>query len=134
MMKTYKLTKQDKELIEIDKEVIRKNRIENKMISCGTGSALITNKNKLYKGVNIESKSSSPTSICGEMGAIAQMLADGGRKIKSIVAVWYDKKKLNMGPPCGAYRHIISQFGNPYVIISKTKKVKLNELYPFPVR
>ncbi|MCD6247394.1 MAG: cytidine deaminase [Candidatus Diapherotrites archaeon] len=135
-MRFYKLSKEDLELIKVAERAIRKNRIESKALSSSVGAALITNKGNVYKGVNIESHSSAPTSICAETGAIASMFASGERKIKTIVAVhmrvgWKRGKVLQ---PCGACRHIISQFGNPWVIISKTKKTKLSELYPFPVK
>ena len=135
-MKLYKLGKKDKALIEIAKEVIEKNRIESEALSSSVGAALLTNKGNIYVGVNIESHSSAPTSICAEMGAIANMFASGERKIKTIVAVhmragW---KRGRVLQPCGACRHIISQFGNPWVIISKTKKTRLSDLYPMPVK
>jgi len=130
MVKKVNLTKEDKNLINIAKEVSIKNYVNNKDISCDVASALITDKNNVYQGINIESKMSAPTSICGETGAIASMVANGERKIKAIVAVSADKEETVILPPCGSCRHIISQFGNPWVIISKTKKIKLNELYP----
>jgi len=133
-MQTYKLTKEDTNLIAIAKEVISKNHIENNLISCGVGSALITSKGKSYKGVNIHSKTSGPTSICAETAAIAQMVSDGERKIKAIVALWVDGKEWDVLPPCGACRHIISQFGDPWVIISKTEKTQLSDLYPLPAK
>ena len=133
-MKTYKLTNEDTNLIEIAKEVISKNHIENNSISCKVGSALITSKGRIYRGINIHSKTSGPTSICAETAAIAQMVSDGERKMKTIVAVWIDGRKWDVSQPCGACRHIISQFGNPWVIISKTKKTKLSDLYPLPVK
>ncbi|NIO21846.1 MAG: cytidine deaminase [Candidatus Aenigmarchaeota archaeon] len=131
-MKTHKLTKEDVNLIEVAKKVIKNNRIENDLLSCDVGSALITDKGRIYRGINIESKTSASTSICGETSAIAQMVSDGGRKIKTIAAVCFDGKKHVVLQPCGACRHIISQFGNPWVIITKNKKVKLLDLYPLP--
>lgn len=133
-MKKYKLTKQDKELIEVAKKVIKKNYTNNSKISISVGTALKTNSGKIYKGVNIENKTSGPTSICGETSAIAQMVSDGERKINTIVSLWYYKGKWDILPSCGACRHIISQFGNPFIIISKTQKTKLNELYPLAVK
>lgn len=134
-MKTYSLNKQDKELINMAQKTKLKGHVNNKNISCDVGAALITKSGKMYSGINIESKTSAPTSICGEMGAIAQMVADGEKEINTIVALWVPQKKqkgkhLEIMPPCGSCRHIISQFGNPYVIISTTKKTKLKDLYP----
>lgn len=137
-MKKYKLTKQDKELIEIGKKTAIKGfRDDN--LSCDLGGALITSLGKIFSGINMEVKSSAGASICGERSAIMQMISHGEREIKVIVAVWisrgYNKNK-NWGilPPCGICRHVISQFGNPYVIINKNKKVKLSDLYPLPVK
>jgi len=133
-MKTYRITEKDRELINVAKEVAIKSKIESKSISCDVGSALITNKWNIYKGINIENKSSAPTSICGETGAIASMITNGENKVKTIVALYYKNGKERIILPCGSCRHIISQFGNPYVIISKSKKVKLNDLYPLAVK
>lgn len=137
-MKTYNLTKEDKELIKIGKETAIKGfRDDN--LSCDLGGALITNKGKIYSGINMEVKSSAGASICGERSAIMQMVSQGERNIKTIVAVWIENRKecdkyWGILPPCGICRHVISQFGNPWVIISKTKKVKLSDLYPLPVK
>jgi cytidine deaminase len=133
-MKKYNLTKEDLNLIQSAREVSLKNRIEDKWLSCAIGATLITNSNQIYKGINIESKTSGPTSICGEMSAIAQMVSNNERKIKVIVSVYSEKKKFEVLQPCGSCRHIISQFGNPWVIISKSKKVRLLDIYPLPIK
>lgn len=138
-MKTYNLTKEDKELIKIGKERAIKG-FRNDNLSCDLGGALITDTGKIYSGINMEVKSSAGASICGERSAILQMVSDGERKIRTIVAVWIESKNYKGNkewgilPPCGICRHVISQFGNPYVIISKTKKVKFVDLYPLPVK
>ena len=54
-MRTYRLTKKDRNLIQIAKEVILENRIDNDLISCTVGSALMTDEGRIYKGVNIHS-------------------------------------------------------------------------------
>ena len=97
------------------------------------GTALITESGNIYKGVNIEVKSSFPTSMCAEMGAVNQMITNNNDQIKTVVTVWLTRKKKNnwdVIPPCGACRHLIKQFGNPFILVTKTKKVKLEELYP----
>src|SRR6056297_3518612 len=108
-MKGIPLNRQDKELIRIAKEVIKDNYYRGKLIENSVGSALISESGKIYKGINIESQTSAPTSICAEMGAISEMVTYGDRKIKTIVAV--HKKNKNSKPeiakPCGACRHII---------------------------
>jgi len=134
-MKTYKLNKKDKELIEIARQVISKNYRDDSAISSTVGSALITDSGKIYRGINIHSNSSGPTSICSETAAIAQMVSEGGKKVNTIASVSGVKgKKGYVLQSCGSCRHIISQFGNPFVIISKNKKTKLIDLYPLPVK
>jgi cytidine deaminase len=101
------------------------------------GCALLAGNGKVYVGSNIKNLSSSPTSICAETAAIASMFAEGERKIKFIAAVHLpDRKsdKWEVLQPCGACRHIIGEFGNPWIAISKAKKARLADLYPLPVR
>ncbi len=129
-MKTYKLNEKDKELINMAKEVIKKAYSKTNSTSTSVSCILRTKSGKVYIGVNIRSIYSPPTSICAETGAIDQMAANGERDIETIVALWNTGKKLKVLPPCGACRHIIAQFSNPFVIISDNKKTKLKELYP----
>ncbi|MFH1425471.1 MAG: hypothetical protein ABIG28_01935 [archaeon] len=133
-MKTYKLTKEDRELIGVAKKVIKANWREDRVISSSTGAALVSGSGNVHKEINMGCKSSTSCSICAEMGAVAQMISNGERKINSVVAVVYWKGRSSIWQPCGACRHLVSQFGNPFVIISKTKKVRLDGLYPLPVR
>lgn len=136
-MRFSKLTEADKQLIKVALETIKRNRTETKSFSSSVGAALIAESGRVYCATNIKSYSSAPTSIDAEAAAIACMFANGERKIKTIVAVHMPDRNGNawhVFQPCGACRHIISQFGNPWVIISKTKKVRLSDLYPMPVR
>ena len=130
-MRYYKLTDEDKELIKLTEEIIKKNYKKGKTLSFVVGASLIASSGEIYGGVNIESRGSPPTSICAEMGAVAQMVVSGERAIKTVVAVggW---KGAGVIQPCGACRHILSQFGNPFVIINEKNKVKLLDLYPMP--
>jgi cytidine deaminase len=125
-MKIYALTKEDKELIQTAKDTIKKVYRKTNAISVSVGSSLKAKSGRIYSGVNIRSRWSPPTSICAETGAISQMVTNNEENIDTIVAVHEGK----IIPPCGACRHIISQFGNPFVIISNNKKVKISELYP----
>ena len=65
------------------------------------------------------------------------MISNGEKEIKTIVAVWYEKKKkkfMGVMPPCGKCREMIKQTSKKNwhtdVIISNSKKVKLKELLP----
>ncbi|MFH1802026.1 MAG: cytidine deaminase [archaeon] len=133
-MKTYKLTSQDRELIKLARDMSKNHKIDTRQVACDVGCALITKKGNIYKGINIESKLSGPTSICSETAAIASMISNGEKSINTIACVYENKGKTNVMQPCGSCRHVISQFGDPFVIISKDKKVKLNALYPLPIK
>jgi len=96
------------------------------------GAALLTEKDKLYLGANIEN-SSYGLSICAERTAIFSAILEGERKFKAI-AIAGDAK--DFCTPCGACRQIISDLcGNIDVVMvnhkKETKVLKLSELLPF---
>ena len=129
-MQFVNLTKQDLELVERAKDLIRKRKSKRSTVS----AALRTANNKIFHGVNIEIECSAPCSICAEYAAIGTMISEGEEEIETIVAV--SCKNFSIIPPCGKCRQFISEFGDPYVIVEiegKMKKVKLRELYPLPV-
>lgn len=129
-MQYVDLTKQDIELVEKAKDLIRKRKSKRSTVS----AALRTGNNKIFHGVNIEIECSAPCSICAEYAAIGTMISEGEEEIETIVAV--SCKNFSIIPPCGKCRQFISEFGDPYVIVElegKMKKVKLHELYPLPV-
>ena len=125
------LTKEDLELVEKARNLIRKRKSKRSTV----GAALRTKNDKVFCGVNIEIECSAPCSICAEYAAIGTMVSEGEEEITTIVAV-SSKRKYSVLPPCGKCRQFISEFGNPYVIVEVNrglKKAKLNELYPLPV-
>ncbi|MEM0360753.1 MAG: cytidine deaminase [Candidatus Diapherotrites archaeon] len=127
----------ERQLVMSALQIIRANRLDNKSLSCSVGCALIAGNGKVYRGVNIENYASAPVSICAETAAIAGMFADGERRIEFIVAVHMpdrQSEKWNVIQPCGACRHIIGEFGNPWVAISNSRKARLSQLYPLPVK
>ena len=129
------LTKKDKQLIEKAKEIIVKSRPVNLIDTGDVGSALITPKGNIFQGVSMGFYCGIGS--CGEYQAIGNMISNGEREIKTIVAVCWDnkKKKYEVIPPCGKCREMIKMCckknKNTGVIVSKTKKVKLNELLPY---
>ena len=134
-MKTYKLTKEDKKLIEQAEKISAKSKqVKLKEETGNVGAALITHKGNIYRGVCIGFYCGIGS--CGEYQAIGSMISNGEKEIKTIVAVWHDdkNKKYAVIPPCGKCREMIHQLGkrnwNSWVIISKTKKTKLKELLP----
>lgn len=130
-----KLTKEDKELIEKAKEIIRKSAPVKLDETGDVGSALITSKGNIFQGVCIGHYCGIGS--CGEYQAIGAMISNGEKEIKKIVAVWYDDKnrKYHVIPPCGKCREMIHQTCkrniNTEVIISTSKKIKLKDLLPY---
>jgi cytidine deaminase len=136
-MKKEKLSAKDKELIQVGKATAIKGFIDDRKncVGCDLAGALITNSGKIFSGINMDVKTSAGASTCGERSAILHMLSQGEREINTIVAVWISRKykknkEWGILPPCGICRHVINQFGNPWVIISKTEKVRLRDLFP----
>tara|TARA_Y100000588_G_C14136874_1_gene874211 strand:+ start:216 stop:611 length:396 start_codon:yes stop_codon:yes gene_type:complete len=68
---------------------------------------------KLYVGVNVEN-AAFPLTTCAEASAISQMIADGQKKIKSIVII---NQKATMCPPCGGCRQRIHEFSTAHTKI-----------------
>ncbi|MFH1592590.1 MAG: cytidine deaminase [Candidatus Woesearchaeota archaeon] len=134
-MKIYKLTKEDKELIEKAKKVIVKSRPVNLIDTSEVGSALITSKGNIFSGVSMGFYCGIGS--CGEYQAIGSMISNGEKVIRTIASVWYDekKKRYEVIPPCGKCREMIHQASkknrNTEVIISNSKKVKLKDLMPY---
>jgi cytidine deaminase len=124
-----KLIKEDKSLIEEAKKIILKSKPVKLTDTGDVGSALITTKGNVFSGVNFSFDCGIGS--CGEYQAIGNMISNGEKEIKTIVAVTLNGRVI---PPCGKCREMIKQASknnlNTGVIISKTKKVKLKALLP----
>lgn len=127
-MKKYNLTKKDKELVGEAREIIQKAYTKNKGLTSDVSCCLVTSKGSIFTGVDLEGFISN---VCAESSAISNMVkaGEGKEKIATVVALYESPnyKSYLILPPCGACRHNMSKFGNPWVIISKTKKVKLKD-------
>ena len=130
------LTKEDKELIEEAKAIVLKSNKIKLQNTADVGSALITKDGNVYTGVCIGHCCGIDS--CAEYQAIGNMISNGEKEIKTIVAIWYEKEKKKLHgviPPCGKCREMIKQTSknnwNTDVIISNSKKVKLKELLPY---
>jgi cytidine deaminase len=130
-----KLTKQDKYLIEEAKRIILKSAPVNLADTGDVGAALLTNKGNLFTGVCTGFYCGIGS--CAEYQAIGNMISNGEKKIRTIVAVWHDdiKDRYEVIPPCGKCREMMNQLCRSSqkieVIISNTKKVLLKELLPY---
>jgi cytidine deaminase len=130
-----KLTKEDKILIEDAKNIIIKSRPVKLADTGDVGASLITSKGNIFHGVCTGFYCGIGS--CGEYQAVGSMISNGEKHIKTIVAVHYEPKdkKYKVIPPCGKCREMLHQLSkknwNMEVIISNSKKVKLNELLPY---
>ena len=134
-MKTYNLTKKDKELIEKAKQIIVRAKPVNLINTGDVGSALITSKGNIFQGVSLGFYCGIDS--CAEYQAIGNMISNGEKEISTLVAVWQNPKtkKYEIIAPCGKCREMIHQLSrknwNSWVIISSNKKIKLKELLPY---
>ncbi|MBU0958282.1 MAG: cytidine deaminase [Nanoarchaeota archaeon] len=130
-----KLTKEDNQLIKKAKEIIVKSRPVNLIDTGSVGAVLVTQKGNVFQGVSLGFYCGIGS--CGEYQAIGNMISNGEKIIKTIVAVGYDEKtkKYEVIPPCGKCREMIHQLSkknwNSEVIVSNSEKVKLKELLPY---
>ncbi len=123
----------NKELIKKAASVVNKKR-DGDFSSGDVGCALVTDKNKIYLGVCIDT--SSGMGFCAEHNAIGSMITTGEYKIKKIVAVYKDKKgDIFILSPCGRCREFMRQINKENlqtdVVLDNDKVVKLKELLPF---
>jgi cytidine deaminase len=70
------------------------------------GAALLADDGRVYAGCNVEN-AAYPVGTCAEAGAIAAMVAGGGRRIAAIVVV---AEGPTLVAPCGACRQRIREF------------------------
>jgi cytidine deaminase len=97
------------------------------------GTALITAKNKIYKGCNIEIPVFS-LSLCAERVALINAITEGERNFKEMIIVTKNERPLL---PCGACRQMLLEFSPNLIITSLNHKnnkitISLKELLPHP--
>ncbi len=120
-----KLTKEDKMLIEEANNLWERKHSKKHSVA----SVLVSRSGERFDGMSMEFNCG--ISVCAERSAIFKMMPDED-EIKTIVAV---HGKIIM-PPCGVCREMMYEMNeknlkNTWVIVSKTKKVKLRGLYPY---
>lgn len=125
-MKKIKLNDEDRNLIELANNLLKKKDWKYGSVA----SALKGEDKRIHFGMNIFDKRSGPTSTCAEFSAISTAYTEGNEKIDTITAVRKSDSKLDVITPCGRCRGFMALFGNPWVIISKSHKVRLSNLIP----
>jgi cytidine deaminase len=89
------------------------------------GSALLTAKQKIYTGCNIENASFTPTN-CAERTAFFKAISEGEKEFAAIAIVGgKDGLIRDYCPPCGVCRQVIREFVDPrrfLIIIAKSEE------------
>ena len=73
------------------------------------GAALVDDTGRIHSGCNVEN-AAYPVGTCAEAGAIAAMIAAGGRQIRAILVLADSPAPVT---PCGACRQRIREFARP---------------------
>lgn len=73
------------------------------------GAALLDEGGRIHAGCNVEN-AAYPVGTCAEAGAIAGMIAAGGRRIRAILVLADSAAPVT---PCGACRQRIREFAGP---------------------
>lgn len=82
------------------------------------GSALITNKNQIYSGANVENASYGGT-VCAERVAILKAVSENKNlKIKEIMVI---NNFDSAWPPCGLCRQVIAEFCTASTLVHMAK-------------
>ena len=122
------LSKEDKELIESARNVIRKN-YDSVNWWHTVGAAVRAGSGKVYVGVNCDSVSHGS---CAEVIAMGSPVTAGEREFDTIVAVLGDETGKIL-PPCGNCRQMMYCYDkNMNVIVSENTKVNILELLKYP--
>lgn len=89
------------------------------------GAALLDESGALHTGCNVEN-AAYPVGTCAEAGAIAAMVAAGGRRIAALLV-------LGPGPglvtPCGACRQRIREFAGPAIRVHVADPVAIRAAF-----
>lgn len=129
-MERYQLTDDDKRLIEIGLDVLKKN-FDDGIYNHTVGCAVLCKNGNIYKGVNCDGIHGS----CAEYITIGNAISAGEREFETIVAV-HDKHLNCVIPPCGNCRQMLYEYcPDINVIVNDEKgqliKVKARDLLPF---
>lgn len=87
------------------------------------GAAIHADNNEIFSGCNVENIS-YPCGTCAEAGAIAAMIAGGGKKIREIL-ITADGQSLIT--PCGACLQRIKEFSDENTLIHLADKIGIKQ-------
>lgn len=92
------------EMLRAAKAVQSERRISEYVTAGEVSAAVLSESGKIYIGVCIDT--CSTLGICAERNAIFNMITNGERKIRRVLAIMPDGKN---GAPCGACRELMVQ-------------------------
>jgi cytidine deaminase len=96
------------------------------------GAALLDDQGRVHAGCNVEN-AAYPQGLCAEAGALAQLVAAGGRQVMAVVVVGEGPRLVT---PCGGCRQKLREFADvdTPVIVADAQTVRgrftLGELLP----
>ncbi len=129
------LTKEDLELVEEAKELIRERYDRDRH---HIASALRTVGGRVHKGIHVEA-SVGRIALCAEAVAIGRMRTEGSEFVDTIVAVrspgaGAGTDRMEVVSPCGMCRELISDYGSGAKVIimvkGRMRKAKIGTLLP----
>lgn len=83
------------------------------------GAALLAESGAIYEGVNVEN-AAYPSGICAERTAVFKAVSEGERKFTALAVT-----TENGGPPCGACRQVLSEFGLATIVLIADREGKI---------
>jgi cytidine deaminase len=96
------------------------------------GAALLDEQGRIHAGCNVEN-AAYPQGICAEAGALAQLVAAGGKRVSAVVVVGEGPR---LTTPCGGCRQKLREFASDDtpVIVADLQQLRaqftLGELLP----
>ena len=96
------------------------------------GAAVLDEVGRVHAGCNVEN-AAYPQGLCAEAGAIARMVAEGGKSVRAVVVVGEGERLCT---PCGGCRQMLREFARddaPVVVADEhdvRARFTLGELLP----
>lgn len=132
----YNLDKNDDDLIEAARDIIRKRYKEGKH---SIGAAIRTKSGEIITAVHVEANVGR-IALCAEAVAIGKAISEGHTDFDTIVAVRHPdpderEQKIRVVSPCGMCRELISDYGpDTKVIFPRNEsigKCDIKDLIPY---
>jgi cytidine deaminase len=121
----------NQELIEQAQNLINPRNLSDKCATGSVGCVLVTDKDNIYTGVNIDA--TSGIGFCAECATISSMVTNGESRINTIVAVGRNNKIYRPCGRCREFMYLVNKDNMATdVILAHDRTRKLKELLPEP--